>query len=705
MDSLIGLDFETYSATDLPTHGLFRYIEDPTFRPLIASSVRSTDGTVAHSPRRYTFVTDYGDVAIEKLEKEIAQSTYIVAHNAIFEQQVLRKMGLVYPARRFIDSAVVARAMGAAGRLEAAAPQLLNTSKMAAGKDLIKLFCVPGPYQEASGSLEFDPQIFLDHPAELSLFFDYCDIDAWLGLRIALEKMIFLTEEELRHFAPITMEMNGSGWTVDLPLVEEMQRRYQENMDEALFNFRDNCDAGDLNLNSLKQMKEWAAARGIKATSFAEKPVARLRKRIEDKLATMNQEDPKARNYWEVLELCKTKQMLGGSSLKKLKVILDTAVPDPENPGQFLLMDQYLHCGAGQTLRTTGRSAQMQNLKRLDEHPADMSELSDDTVVWDNDQLAENLRQVFTSAHPQGRLIVGDFKSVESRGLAWYANEEWKLDAYRQGVGIYEALASKIFSVRYDQVTKPQRTAGKVGELSCGYNAGPGAVQAFAAGMNIELNEAEASKIVYDWRDACPKTVDFWTELDEALHNALDQDAHAIIGLLDGWRIKINPVPAPASLTALHATSISLEIIVYTDAGVPYLVRYFHGCYNRGRNICYYRPSDRKTGDVWKRDFIDPKTKQRRWYEIYGGKLAGILTQSLCREIFFDSLHKVAKWVADEPQLKLVGQFHDEIVLDWRPGPLTLDQAKEQLYRYMSECVIPSFPLDADIKDDYRYIK
>ena len=44
-------------------------------------------------------------------------------------------------------------------------------------------------------------------------------------------------------------------------------------------------------------------------------------------------------------------------------------------------------------------------------------------------------------------------------------------------------------------------------------------------------------------------------------------------------------------------------------------------------------------------------------------------------------------------------------MLDWRPGPLTLDQTKEQLYRYMSECVIPSFPLDADIKDDYRYIK
>lgn len=694
----VGLDFETYSATDLPTHGLNRYVNDPTFRPLIASTSREGEST-----SRYNFVHDYDKA--RSLLKRALQNHYIVAQNAGFEQAVLRKMGLHYPEHQFIDSAVVARVAGAASRLEAAAPQLLGIHKMSEGSSLIKLFCVPGPYQEAENTREFVPQIFIDHPAELQRFAEYCDRDAELGLALYLHFGSYLSARELDSYAPITMRMNNTGWTVDLPLVEEMQRRYLENMEEALINFRDDCDAGDLNLNSLKQMKDWCAKRGIRASSFAEKPIARMRKRIEEKLATMAPDDPRNRDYSEVLELCKTKQILGGSSLKKLQVILDTAVPDPDNPGNYLLKDQYVHCGAGQTLRTTGRSAQMQNLKHLDETPADMSELTDDTIMWDNDQLAANIRQVFIASHPQGRLLVGDFKSVESRGLAWAANEEWKLEAYRQGVGIYEALASKIFLVPYDQVVKSQRTAGKVGELACGYNAGPPAVQSFAAGMNIELNEAEAAKIVYDWRDACPATVGLWADLDAGLHQVLEQGLRWHQSLLDGYTLSIESCPTPASLLSLHPGAQSIQMFVFDQFGKTVLRRIFHGCYVWGRNIRYYRPSDRKTGALWRKDFVDPKTKQVRAYEIYGGKLAGILTQSLCREIFFEVLASVQSWVDRTPQLKLVGQFHDEIVLDWSPGPLSLDAAKIYFHRLMSTCSIPSFPLDADIKDDYRYTK
>ena len=37
MPELIGLDFETYGAEDLPTHGLARYARHKTFMPLIGS--------------------------------------------------------------------------------------------------------------------------------------------------------------------------------------------------------------------------------------------------------------------------------------------------------------------------------------------------------------------------------------------------------------------------------------------------------------------------------------------------------------------------------------------------------------------------------------------------------------------------------------------------------------------------------------------
>lgn len=133
--------------------------------------------------------------------------------------------------------------------------------------------------------------------------------------------------------------------------------------------------------------------------------------------------------------------------------------------------------------------------------------------------------------------------------------------------------------------------------------------------------------------------------------------------------------------------------------------RIFHGVYERGRSLCYYRPTDRKSGPVWVNHFKDPKTKQVRFYNIYGGKLAGILTQSLCRQVFFGALRGIHEWAELRDNVHVVGQFHDEIVLDWEPGPMGLDDTKKALEFYMSETRLRGFPLEAEIKDDYRYTK
>ena len=147
---------------------------------------------------------------------------------------------------------------------------------------------------------------------------------------------------------------------------------------------------------------------------------------------------------------------------------------------------------------------------------------------------------------------------------------------------------------------------------------------------------------------------------------------------------------------------------VVNRTGDPVLRRYFLGCYMRGRNVAYYKPSDRKTGDLWRSHYVDPKTKVVRFYELYGGKLAGILTQSLCRELFFSCLKAVHKWCreAHAGQLELVGQFHDEIVVDWTPGVLSMPSAQGEMKFHMSNAGdFRSFPLEAEVKSDYRYIK
>lgn len=702
MPGLIGLDFETYGGVNLPKHGLHRYVNDKTFMPLIGGVYDPEDQA------RYRF-----DLARHRKQstrdlRDLIGSRTIVAHNAPFEQEVLFHLGLDYPCSRFIDSAVVARVAGAGPRLEAAAPQLLAVDKMAEGAHLIKVFSVPGEYQEENGNLMFDERVIEAHPDKWDQFGEYCELDAELGYRIVGGYLGRLTLVE-RKFAEITMRMNRIGWPVDVSLVEEMNIRYLENLGRAELDFHTAHDpAFELNIYSHAQLKEWCEARGVRAKSFDKEMVESMLRRVQKKVLTMGTEDPKLPGYMQVIDLLQTKQILGGTSLKKLQVILNHSIEDTWNPGGHRLRDQYVHAGAGQTLRTTGRSVQMQNLKRLGPEPDPVEELLEDPDSdWDNDQLAANLRQCFIASTKGGRLIVGDFSSVESRGLAYLAEAEWKLEAFRQGLDMYKVGASKQFGIDYDMVSKEQRQFGKVGELSCGYQAGGGAVQSFAGGMGVTLTEGEASKVVSDWRAANPEIVLFWDRLHEMLASVVEEPKRVErLFLKDGLRLELQSIPAPVSLHHQMKGVRSLQVTLL-HGGEVMMKRYFHGVYARGRDICYHKPSERKTGDLWRNGYVNPKTKQFQLFTIYGGKLAGILTQSLCREIFMRCMVDVHEWTQEHVgQVALIGQFHDEMVVDWKPGALSLEDAKRELEGYMSNPgVLVSFPLAADIKDDYRYTK
>jgi DNA polymerase len=707
---MTGLDFETYGACDLKTHGLARYVKHHSFTPLIASlSIPNSLGTEEQD----WDIVERGKKAVARELREAIGSTRIVAHNAPFEQAVLSWMGLDYPSDRFVDSAVVARAAGASSHLEAAAPQLLGIDKQESGKDLIKLFSVPGKWQEKHGTENFVADIVLTYPDEWRDFRKYCRLDSKLGLKIALDYLSYLTESEL-GYQSITMDMNQVGWPVDIAMVEEMQRRYLENMEVAEHEFHQAYADSDINLRSLKQMKEWCGKRGIRATSFDEAHVEKMAKRLREKINTGALQQDKVDQYDEVLHLLNTKQVLGGSSLKKLKVILDTYVDDGAGPR---VKDQYVHCGAGQTLRTSGRSVQMQNLKRL-KVILDMDELLDQAVQWNNTMMAENMRQVFTSSDEGGRLIVGDFSSIESRGLSYLAGEAWKQNAYHRGEDLYKVLAGKIYGKQPGNVTKTERQTGKVGELSCGYGAGPDAVIGFAAGMGIEMTEGEAGQLVMDWRNANPRTVEFWSVLDTMLRKVVTSGGYEQWHLDNGLVVEMIAKPVPSSLSnqvsSTHTALTSVMLMLKDSLGACIMKRMFHGCHLAGRNVRYFKPSDRKTGNLWKQGYTDPKTKQYRMYELYGGKLAGILTQSFCREIFFKVLTRVHHWADTHAQVQVVGQFHDEIVVDWVPPTMPeldsmMTRAVAELYleKLMSDGLpgLPAFPLAAEVKSAYRYIK
>ena len=698
MAQYLGLDFETFSGVDITKVGLDNYINHPDFTPLLGAIAWRASPTSEISTHLYDFVRlrrPYNSEFPDDLNSLVDDGRTLVAHNSMFEKLVLnRQWSTQIPDTRIVDTAVLTRCMGADSKLENAAPQLLDPTmrKHTEGKRLIRKFSTGTP--PTRDQVRDDP--------DWKLYGEYCRQDAKLSLLLAEKFARILQEKELRY-QQLTEQMNLVGWKVDLDIVDTMQRLYEENKAALLDNFQLRSDPGrTLNLNSTVQLKKWCAERSIKATSFDEAHVSSLLTRLNKALQAGRFSGSKRADVLEVVEMLKVKQALGGSSLSKLQKIKELTGPDGR------LRHQYMHVGAGQSYRTSSVGVQMQNLKRLDgNHLGDMDSMEENPGDWSNDKLAENLRQVFTATDPDGELVVGDFSSVESRGLAYVAGEDWKLDAYYKGQDLYRVLGAKIGGLTYDEVPKshPLRQTGKVGELACGYGAGAGAVASFAQGMGVEMTEAEAGSLVTDWRSINPKVVKMWNDLNDALHAAVKGTAD-ILHLANHIAVMITPIATPESLQQIHPGARSLKVEMYVR-GKYFLSRVFHGCYLRGRDIIFYKASSKVNGPLWTDTYVNPKTKLLTYHKVYGGKLTGILIQSMCRQVFFNSLSLLSQ-ALDGTCTPIVGQFHDEIVVDWNPQRSHLNL--QQLIKIMHECMsdpgpLKGFPLEADIKHAHRYIK
>lgn len=709
-DTVFGLDYETFGTRDLPKVGLRNYLKDEDFQPLLACIWY--DGVAGV----YDFVKNPGDR--KEFKETLAGADLIYAHNSMFEEAVSVRAGFINPERPdlhrlFLDTAARASAAGASRHLAGAAPQLLNIDKMEEGNNLINIFSKPTARFNFKAPT-WDGIVAAGLEKEWDTFIQYCIRDAELSFKLAQVTYLPECEEEANW---VTEHMNRVGWTVDLDSLHQMQKLYEKNLAQLLSTFQARYDPDQkLNLNSLKQLKEWCMERGVRATSFDEKHVEKMIKQISKRLCTSLPVD-KADKLLAVYDMLATKRALGGSALKKLAVI--EAMSDSES-GK--LPDQYLHIGASQSFRTTGRGVQMQNLPRL-AHMRDMKALFEAPNTWTNEELAGNIRQLFTSAHPEGKLIVGDFSSVESRGLAWLAGEKWKLDAYLAGKDLYKVLASSpdMFNKPYDSITKEERQAGKVGELSCGYGAGATAIVRFAEGMGIEMSEEDAQHIKTSWRESNPAITALWRALDEALAMLARFEYEGQTITLPNCEIRLSLCRAPESLLALHQGAKSLFVQVYISNGKGLrenvLTRVFHGFHQRGRDFCYYKPSELKSGDVWTHEYRNPQTGRFENYKLYGGKLTGIITQSFCREIFFSRAVALHDQLSQFDNVTLIGQFHDELVMDWTPPKETDQNAIQDVndaVDLMAQCmtdpvlqdnVLHGFPLDAEVHYDYRYIK
>ena len=94
------------------------------------------------------------------------------------------------------------------------------------------------------------------------------------------------------------------------------------------------------------------------------------------------------------------------------------------------------------------------------------------------------------------------------------------LSGYREGKDIYRTLASQIYQIPEEQVTKAQRQFGKMGILGCGYGMGPDKFYQSCISARLVTTPEEAAQVVDIYRSYYEAIPRFWKQSEQALRSA-----------------------------------------------------------------------------------------------------------------------------------------------------------------------------------------
>ena len=262
------------------------------------------------------------------------------------------------------------------------------------------------------------------------------------------------------------------------------------------------------NPNSIQQMKEWLANKGINTDSLDKKAVAELLKIVPE----------------DVADILRLRQQLAKSSVKKYQAMQASACADGRARGMFQFY------GANRSGRWAGRIIQLQNLPQ--NHLSDLEEAR--SVVKSGDyelmnmlyeDVPDTLSQLIRTAfipRPRFKFIVSDFSAIEARVIAWLAGEMWRLRVFKEGGDIYCASASQMFHVPVEKHGRNAhlRQKGKIAELALGYGGSVGALKSMGA-LEMGLAEEELQPLVDAWRSSNQNIVQFWWDVDRAVKEAV----------------------------------------------------------------------------------------------------------------------------------------------------------------------------------------
>lgn len=624
METLMFIDFETYSPVNLKDCGAYPYMASPDFRPLIMTYRYGVDGETKIAQ---------GEAEIKWALRGLNEREHVtfVAHNANFERLVLSRIfnyapGTFIAPERFIDTMAMGRSLGFPGSLADLSRALHVEEKDSAGTALIQLFCVPSKKTGRASTPE-------EHPEEWAAFCRYAiqDVDTMVEVYTALITRYGGFPKGEREVWNADQRINDRGILVDAELAVRCMDIAAVVKDLHLQ--RMGVISGLANPNSTAQVLAWVNRRLVESGVMDDQndlPV------FKDTGAPLKSVDKASVAYLlsrtdlprDVRTFLEERAASNAASVAKFKAMTNRLGVGNRVRGTI----QYFGAHTG---RWAGRGVQLQNLPSVTAGDDAKTQAFVDRVM---NEPAENfsiseLKPLIRGAlmAPAGQtLTVCDYSAIEARVLAWLAGEEWVLEAFRAGRDIYIETAARMFHVPYEEA-KPLRKKGKVAVLALGYGGGINALKA----MGAEGTDAELEEIKQTYRAANPRIAKFWADMDRAMRNRSGRVGEYI---------------------TVHPKANGL-VTIKLPSGRELLYHKLH-----------FRTVSKFDKEVEALHFLDPKS-HRAVIPTYGGRLTENVTQAVARDVLAHALVNL-----DKENVAVVAHVHDEVIAE---GGVTVERMKE----------------------------
>lgn len=395
----------------------------------------------------------------EELQANLDAADEIVIHNSPFERQTLATAGVHVPVEKVTDTYALALQHGFPAKLETLCEIFelpVDKAKDKAGKALVQLFSKPRPKNMKLRRATRDT-----HPEKWAEFLSYAGSDV-----VSMRELYRLlprwnanpSEQELWR---LDQTINDRGIAIDLTLAAAAIRAAAGATRSLAASLNDMTDGAVASATQGKKLLEYLSA------EHDFDPGDLTKGSVKAWLASAIATD-------EVKAILANRLEAAATSPAKYRVLMKGCSADGRLRGTLQF------CGAARSGRWGGRLFQPQNLPRPTMKADEIEDAIAAMIMDIVELLFDDIMSVCAScvrgsiiAAPGKKLCIADLSNIEGRMLAWLANEDWKLKAFKDfdnGIGhdLYKVTAGLILGKYPGDVTKKERQEyGKVPELAC----------------------------------------------------------------------------------------------------------------------------------------------------------------------------------------------------------------------------------------------